>query len=146
MVLLLLLLALLLFLLLPPAPHPLNACLLVRLHPHITIHSPMTPPFYPTSNSTPASGPNQPPSPDSSLNCAFVSQAVIWTVPFSCSHVFRIPHFSWNTFLLGGRWQPNLFCPANQDNLTPKRFYYSRIISKLQRFIWHMSRSRLAVV
>ena len=45
-------------------------------------------------------------------------------------------------FSLGGRpqsqlwrWHPNLFLPANRDDLTPTQFYYSGFISEVQRFV-----------
>ena len=36
------------------------------------------------------------------------------------------------------RRHPNLFLPANQEELTPKRFYHSGFFSELQRFFWHI--------
>ena len=36
------------------------------------------------------------------------------------------------------RQHPNLFLPANQEDLQPKQFYYSGFISEIQRFFWHI--------
>ena len=36
------------------------------------------------------------------------------------------------------RRHQNLFLWANQDNITPTRFFYSGFISELKRFFWHI--------
>ena len=57
--------------------------------------------------------------------------ASIWDNPSKFSLRGRPEFHLW-------RKHPNLYLPTNQDNFTPKRFYYLGFISELQRFFWHI--------
>ena len=75
----------------------------------------------------------------------FFTILVLFSKKISNANILAPVRDNLSIFLLRGRpesqlWRqhPNLFLPANQDDLTLKQFYCPGFISELQRFFWHI--------